>query len=52
MNEMKNMNIKIDDDLKKSFLEICKANDKSGSQVIRDFIRKYVAKNGQGDLFK
>lgn len=42
---------RIDKKLKKAFENACKANDLTSSQVIRAFIREYLAKNGQKGLF-
>ncbi len=44
--------LKLDADLKKSFQASTKAHDRSMSNVLRDFMRDYVKKHGQGDLFK
>lgn len=44
--------IRIDKSLKAAYLLACSRNDRDGSQLIRDFIREYVAKNAQEDLFK
>jgi len=44
------LKIRIDEDLKKAFLGTCKQVDRNGSQVLREFMRAYVAKNGQGKL--
>lgn len=43
---------RIDPDLKAAFEQACKANDRTTSQILRDFIRQYVAKHAQGDLLK
>lgn len=43
--------IKIDEDLKKAFINACHANDSTASQEIRKFIREYLNKNAQGQLF-
>lgn len=37
-------------DLRDAFKAACAANDQTSSQVIREFMRRYVAKNGQGSL--
>lgn len=37
-------------DLRDAFKASCAANDQTSSQVIREFMRRYVAKNGQGSL--
>jgi len=44
--------VSVDDDLKNSFLRAAKANDMSGSQLIRSFMKDYVLKNKQQDLFQ
>lgn len=44
--------IKLDTDLKESFQQVCKIQDTDVSKEIRAFMRDYVRKNGQGDLFK
>ena len=51
---MANMTVvrtRIDADLKKSFDAVAKSNDLTSSQVLRYFIRDYVKKNAQKDLF-
>jgi predicted transcriptional regulator len=35
---------RVDEDLKTSFTNIAKAHDRPGSQLLRDFMRDYVAK--------
>lgn len=37
-------------DLRDAFKAACSSNDLNSSQVIRDFMRKYVAQHGQGRL--
>lgn len=44
--------IKLDKDLKESFQQVCKMQDTDISKEIRAFMREYVRKNGQADLFK
>ena len=39
-------------DLKDAYLAAAKANDRDGAQLIRDFMRDYVKKNQQPDLFR
>ena len=43
-------NIAVDKNLKEGFIKCCHASDKTASQVIRDYMRKYVAVNGQKSL--
>lgn len=45
------MNIRMESDLNDAFLACCKAQDTTGSQVIRKFIREYIKKHGQIDAF-
>lgn len=35
---------RVDEDLKASFTNVAKAHDRPGSQLLRDFMRDYVAK--------
>jgi predicted transcriptional regulator len=35
---------RVDEDLKNSFTNVAKAHDRPGSQLLRDFMRDYVAK--------
>lgn len=37
--------------LRTAFVGSCKANDRNASQVLREFIRKYLAEKGQSSLF-
>lgn len=50
MTEKTTMQIRMPEDMKKSYLEACKQNDRNGSQLIRDFIREYLKENEQGKL--
>lgn len=45
---------RVDSDLKKMFEAACKDNDRTASQVLRDFMKSYVAQHGnkQGRLLK
>lgn len=36
--------IKADENLLKSFKQVCKDNDRSASQVVRDLMRDYIKK--------
>jgi len=42
---------RLDEQLKKTFDNACKANDLTSSQVIRSLIREYIKKNGQKEMF-
>lgn len=39
-------------ELKKAFEAATKANDRTGSQILRDFVRDYIKQNRQGSLLK
>jgi predicted transcriptional regulator len=43
--------MRVQPDLKKAFDEAAKSNDRSSALLIRDFMREYVKKNAQGNLF-
>jgi len=45
------MQVKCSPALRKSFLAACASQDQTASQVLRAYMAKYLAKNGQGDLF-
>lgn len=42
--------VQVDDDLLKSFKSACADNDRTASQIVRDFMRDYVAQNRQQKL--
>ena len=46
------LTIRIDQELKAAFVATAKSQDRTASQVLRDFMRDYVKKNGQADLLK
>lgn len=37
------LRIRVQRDLREAFLEVCRAQDKPAAQVIREFMRQYVA---------
>ena len=43
---------KVDEDLLKAFKHACQNQDTTASQAVRAFMRDYVRKHGQADLFK
>ncbi len=43
-----NFNITIDKNLKDRFVKVAKANETTGSQMIRLWIKKYLSENAQG----
>jgi len=42
------LRIRVQRDLRDSFLEVCRAQDKPAAQVIREFMRMYVAEHRDG----
>jgi len=40
--------VRLDPNLKKAFLAACNSKDTTASRELRDYMRKYIAKNGQG----
>ena len=44
--------VRVPGDLKRAFDAAAAANDRTASQLLRDFMREYVRKNAQGDLLK
>lgn len=44
--------IKMDAELRDAFISVCKSNDSTASQEIRNFMREYIRKHGQQYLFK
>lgn len=45
-------NIRLDADLKEAFVKTAKSIDRTGSQLIREFMRDFVRRYGQADLFR
>ncbi len=48
----KRLNVRAEAHLVEAFISAAEANDRTASQLIRDFMREYVKKHGQIDLFK
>lgn len=48
------LRIRVDRDLRKKFVEACKADDRPAAQVLREFMREYVnaRKPAAGDVRK
>jgi predicted transcriptional regulator len=44
------MTLRVDENLRRVFTDACNSRDRTASQVIRDFMREYVAKNAQQEL--
>lgn len=51
-NETALVTARVPADLKKAFDEAASRNDRTASQLIRDFMREYVRANAQGDLLR
>ncbi len=52
MSEQKQFPFRVDVELLNAFQAACKNNDITASQALRAFMRDYVRKHGQADLFK
>lgn len=42
------LRIRVDDGLRRDFIETCKAQDTTAAQVLRAFMRGFVEKHGEG----
>lgn len=42
------LRIRVQRELREQFLEACKAQDKPAAQVLREFMRNYVAEHREG----
>lgn len=47
----KRLNVRADASLIDAFITCCEANDRTASQVVRDYMRDYVKRHGQTELF-
>ena len=55
MNKSAALRIRIDPELHKRFIDICKSQDISASQVLREFMKRYVSthdNSSQMDFFQ
>ena len=43
------LRIRVQRDLREAFLEVCRAQDKPAAQVLREFMRAYVAEHSDSD---
>lgn len=43
--------IRVDSSLKDAFVSAAQSQDRTASQLLRDFMRDYVKKHGQRDIF-
>ncbi len=43
------LRIRVQRDLRKQFLEVCRAQDKPAAQVLREFMREYIAEHNAED---
>ena len=46
MNEDAGLRIRVEDSLRRDFIEICKGRDTTAAQVLRGFMRWYVERHG------
>lgn len=44
------MTFLLEPDLRKAFIDLCRADDKPAAQVLRAMMREYLERNGQGRL--
>lgn len=44
------MTFLLEPDLRKAFIDLCRADDKPAAQVLRAFMREYIERNAQGRL--
>ena len=49
-NKQATINIRLDEDMAKSFKNIVERDGYTQSLILREFIKKYIKKNGQGAL--
>lgn len=52
MSAKKVFTMQAEEDLLASFKACCEGNDQTQSQVVRSFMRDYIAKNKQPDMFQ
>lgn len=45
MNKDSGLRIRVERNLRERFAEVCRAQDRPAAQVIREFMREYVAEN-------
>ncbi|GAB6051154.1 hypothetical protein JCM16106_20100 [Hydrogenophilus islandicus] len=46
------LSLRVEKSLRDAFYRAAKANDRTGSQLLREFMRKYVKRHAQGDSLK
>lgn len=49
--EVHSYTVKVERDLSRAFNAIARENERTGSALIREFMKEYVKKHGQGVLF-
>jgi len=47
---MQLMNVRVEPELKDAFLQTCKNQDTTAAREVRQFMRKFVAKNAQESM--
>ena len=45
-----NLNLRIPKELRDAFVAVCKSKDTTASRELREYIRKYIARNSQRNL--
>lgn len=45
MQDSSGFRLRVDDQLRQEFIYACRANDRAAAQVLREFMRNYVAKH-------
>ena len=50
--EKTTMTFRVEKSLRDAYDRAAKDNDRTGSQLLRDFMREYVKRHAQGDLLK
>lgn len=41
------LKIRVEEDLRREFIEVCRSEDMTAAQVVRKFMREYINKNGK-----
>lgn len=50
--EKTTMTFRVEKSLREAYDRATKANDRTGAQLLRDFMRDYVKRHAQGDLLR
>jgi hypothetical protein len=52
MQESSGFRLRVDDQLRREFISACRSQDRAAAQVLREFMREYVAKHYGGEQVK